>query len=275
MALSAEEAEIGKRMLLARREHGANQALTARRMLLSRDQLKRIERSEVAVRLVPALRFCEFANRNPLWLAFGEDENRFGFFWPKERDDGSWILLAIGDDWASDAAIAESVAQDLTLLEAIHKYNERFSRATRFFATSDTQPGWSIGVPPRPIGALFLDNVNEQLTTPAKFGIVGSMNLQKESFWPVLREKIRNLVQRRGAKSALARDIGVTRQAVNALLSKKYIPSGEQVLKLSKWLEIAEAQQKQSAGSASTRPAPKTRERKSKHEKPNSDRQKK
>ena len=240
-------------MLLVRKEHGASQALTARRMRLSRDQLKRIERGEVAVRLVPALRFCEFTNRNPLWLALGEGENRFGFFWPKETAERTWVLLSIGDDWASDKAVVEGNAQDLTLLNVIHAHRERFSRATRFFATSDTDPRLSTGgFRPRRIGAVFGRNVKYALTSQPAFIVAGSMKPKEFSLWPSLREKILNVVQQRGMKSALARDMGVSRQAVNALLNKKRsdVPSAQYAW-LSHWVEMAEAHQKPSSDNIS------------------------
>jgi len=277
VALTVEEAQIGKRIRFVRKEHRISQRLAAAQMGISRQQLDRIERGEVAVRFVPALRFCEFTNRNPLWLAFGEDQNRFGFFWPREKEVGIWEIVNIGGDWASDQAVVKAASEDATLLQTLQKHRERFPSAVSFFATSNRNPRWSAG-PAKPIGALFLGagDVNRQLTTQPPFAIVGSMNLRQVSFWPTLRQKIQRFVQQRGMKSALARDIGITRQAVNALLNEKYIPSGEQVLKLSKWVEIAEVQQKKSAGSVSeARPARKTRKRKSKHEKPQSDHRKK
>jgi len=276
VALSEEEKQIGKRIRVVRKEHGVSQRLAAAQMGLSRQQLDRIERGEVAIRLGPALRFCEFTNRNPLWLAFGEPQNRFGFFWPREKEAGSWEIVSVGGDWTSDQVVAEAASKDATLLQTIRRHRERFPKMTSFFATSNRDPRWSAG-PAKPIGALFLGgrDVNYQLTSPGTFSIVSSMNLRQVSFWPSLRERIQRFVRERGMKSALARDIGITRQAVNALLNEKYVPAGEQMLKLSKWVDLAEAQQKQSAGVSEARPAPKTRERKSKHEKPSSDRKKK
>ena len=118
------------------------------------------------------------------------------------------------------------------------------------------------------------ENINELLTNQLRFGTIGAMRLRKTSLWPALREQILKLVRQRGMKSVLARDIGVSRQEINALLSRKGTrgPSAEYALRLSKWVEIAEAQQKQSAG-VSEAPARKIR-RKSKHEKP-TDRKKK
>jgi transcriptional regulator with XRE-family HTH domain len=274
--LTAEEAQIGRRIRLAREEHGASQALTARRIFLSRDQLKRIESGEVPVRPLPALRFCEFTNRNPLWLAFGEPENRFGFFWvlPTQTTDQGLQEFKVGanPDWEFDPVFAG----DLTFLQMIDKCKDRFSSGTRFFATSDTEPRWRLGESEKPIGAVFQGrspNVTYQLTTRRRFGNVQSMNLQKSDLWPRLRERIRKLVRRRGAKAALAHDIGISRQAVNGLLRKKYVPSAEFTLRLAKWVELVEAKQK-NADRDPRRPTPKTQVRKSRNEKPNSDQQK-
>jgi DNA-binding XRE family transcriptional regulator len=242
VALSSEEAQIGKRIRLVREELGASQVSAARRMLLSRDQLKRIERGEVAVRFFPVLFFCDFTNTNPLWLAFGEPEKRLGFFGVR----------------------GGKVSQDLMenpnarFLEIMQTHREIFRSASFFRRPAD------------------YSDVNILLTNHLEFGKVGSMNLQKVSFWPRLREEIRKLVKQRGMKSALARDIGVSRQAINALLGRKYAPSAEYALRLSKWVEVAKAQQKKGAGGASTtQPAQKTRKRKSKYEKPKSDQKRK
>ena len=80
MALTADEIAVGKRIFLARKEYGVTRRAAAARMWLSYHQLNRIERGEVATPFLPALLFCEFADLNPLWLAFGERESKFGFF---------------------------------------------------------------------------------------------------------------------------------------------------------------------------------------------------
>jgi transcriptional regulator with XRE-family HTH domain len=264
VALTAEEADIGKRIRGIRKGHRISQRLAAAQMGLSRQQLDRIERGEVAVRFLPALRFCEFTDTNPLWLAFGEPEVPFRFFWLEYDvtcERGYRPLLNI------TGIAASQIPSDAIFLEVMQRHKKDYQAAAVYQATSDEIP-LSVGL------RVFWDNVRQQLTHERGFGKVGSMKLQKVSFWSALRERIRKLVRQRGMKSALARDIGVSRQAINSLLSKKrpYVPSAEYALRLSKWVEIAEAQQKQSAR-GSEAPARKTR-RKSYYEKP-SDRKRK
>jgi transcriptional regulator with XRE-family HTH domain len=238
-------------------------------MLLSLPQLKRVERGEVSVRFLPALRFCEFTDTNPLWLAFGDPENPFGFYWIQhtpDREVGYRVLANI------TGVAASEVAGDAIFLEVMQRHKRDYQAAGRSMPTTETQR-WSLlrGI------VLDRDYVSYQLTNQRKFGNVGSMKLQRASFWPELRERIRKLVQQRGMKSALARDIGVSRQAINSLLSKKrpYVPSAEYALRLSKWVEIAKAQQKKAplVGKHEQRKQPE--KRKSKHEKPHSDHRKK
>jgi transcriptional regulator with XRE-family HTH domain len=83
------------------------------------------------------------------------------------------------------------------------------------------------------------------------------------------QSELRNLLRRvavatrnRGDQSRLARDLGkISRQRVSEWLTGRRRPSGEMTLQLLKWVTAEEAKQKQSAGSASTRPARKTRKR--------------
>lgn len=260
MALSVEEAEVGSRIRLVRKEHGVSQRLAAAQMGLSRQQLDRIERGDVSVRFVPGLRFCEFTNRNPLWLAFGEPENRFGFYrieYDPTPKRGYRVLRNITRIGASQ------IASDAIFLEVMQRDKKDYRAESS--ETSNEKPRGSIELRI----AVYGDNVRRQMTNQFKFGNVGSMKLQKASFWPALRERIRKLVQQHGMKSTLARDIGVSRQAINSLLSKQrpYVPSAEYALRLSRWVEIAEAQQKQSAG-VSEAPALKTRRKSTTCEKP-------
>jgi transcriptional regulator with XRE-family HTH domain len=258
--VSTEEAEVGKRIRLVREEYGVSQRLAADQMGLSRPQLKRIELGQVAIRPSPALRFCRFTNRSPLWLAFGEPENRFGFFWPSpmESHAAGWETFKLGVEWGSDPALRESV----TFLELMRKNKARFNvRGVRFLGTSDTEPGWRVGLrEPASKLRLGLPAVNPPLTTTGKSGTFSAM--RGSAFWPILRERIRKLVQQRGTKAALAREIGISRQAVNALLGKKYVPSGEITLRLFEWVRTAEAKQENAPEVHSTRPALKARKRK-------------
>jgi transcriptional regulator with XRE-family HTH domain len=77
-----------------------------------------------------------------------------------------------------------------------------------------------------------------------------------------------------GAQSALARHLGISRQALNAWLSSAALPTAENTLQLLKWVEAEEAkttQQKSNPGRVCARPGRMTRNKKStSNEKPKS-----
>jgi transcriptional regulator with XRE-family HTH domain len=96
---------------------------------------------------------------------------------------------------------------------------------------------------------------------------------KQRSFWNELRVRLAAATEKYGARAALAREFGVTPQAVAEWLSGASAPTAETTLRLLEWVTAEEAQSKQKkrAGSGSTRPALKTRKRKStSHEKTNS-----
>jgi transcriptional regulator with XRE-family HTH domain len=98
---------------------------------------------------------------------------------------------------------------------------------------------------------------------------------KQRSLWGELRSRIRALTDRHGARAQLAREFEVTPQAVAEWLSGASAPTAETTLRLREWVSEAEAKQKKRAGSATTRPALKTRKSKSnKHEKAKSSRKK-
>ena len=88
------------------------------------------------------------------------------------------------------------------------------------------------------------------------------MTLREQSEWDKLRRRLVKATSAFGAKSALAREFGVTPASVSEWLSGKSAPTAEATLHLLKWVEKAEGKQK-SPGSALTPPERKTRKRKS------------
>ncbi len=106
--------------------------------------------------------------------------------------------------------------------------------------------------------------------------------------WSQLRELLRESTTGAGAKAAFARDFGVSIQVLSQWLSNTSAPKADDALRLRRFLiqrsskpnrplAVAEGQRskveldKKGAGSASTRPALKTRKDKSSHEKAKSD----
>jgi len=89
--------------------------------------------------------------------------------------------------------------------------------------------------------------------------------------WEALGKRLSAVTSARGAKAQLARELKVTRQAVDNWLSNKSAPSAELTLRLLHWVQQAEASPKQNPGSAPAQPGQKTRVHKSKsYEKANS-----
>lgn len=81
--------------------------------------------------------------------------------------------------------------------------------------------------------------------------------------------RVNQVASLRGKKSELADHLGVSRSRVSEWLNRAKEPGGKVTLRLLEWVQAEEASQQQNekAGHASTRPAHKTRARKSKHEK--------
>jgi transcriptional regulator with XRE-family HTH domain len=80
--------------------------------------------------------------------------------------------------------------------------------------------------------------------------------------WVELRRKILLKTAKRGARARLARLLKVTPQALNEWLQGRSAPPAEQTLRLLSFVLLDPLKNKQSAGSAVTRPAPKTRQQK-------------
>ena len=82
-----------------------------------------------------------------------------------------------------------------------------------------------------------------------------------------LVHRLKQITSAPGAKAALARKFGVTRQAVGQWLSGTSNPTAEATLQLLNWVEEAESEQKQNPGAALTTTGHKTQVRRSGYEK--------
>lgn len=230
VALSAEEAQVGERIRLVRLEHGLSRRLTAAQMEVSPDQLKRIERGQVAVRLLRGLFFCQFADVNPLWLAFGEPEERFGFF-------GVQVAITVGTE--------DSVG----FLEVMQTNRDRF--------------------PPRPRQA---DRKKGLGKLSIKRYLIPEVTVDVPPTWGELRAVLVSKTETAQAKTELARRLGVTLAAISQWRSGASAPTADKTLRILDWLrEETEANQKEGTPSGEQHPR-KTRKRKSKYEKPSSER---
>jgi transcriptional regulator with XRE-family HTH domain len=217
VALAPEEAQIGKRIRLVRKEVGVSQHLAAQQMALSRDQLNRIERGEVAIGCFAALRFCREANINPLWLAFGEPENRFGFFSP---DPGH-----TNDDIRS------------RFLQVMQRDEDRY-RGESYLYTTNRWPQWE------------RDAKKNFAKLSIKHYFIHHMS---PPTWDDLRQILVFETQSREAKLALARRLGVSLSAVSQWRSGASAPTADNALQILRWIGERAAkskQQKQRAGAS-------------------------
>jgi transcriptional regulator with XRE-family HTH domain len=241
MGKSFEEAQIGERIRLVRSEDGVSRPLAARQMGLTPDQLKRIESGEVAVRFFPAILFCQFADINPLWLAFGEPEKRFGFF-------GVKFTIAVEKTFKP------------RFLEVMERNKERYRAASGSYTYDRERDA---------------DAKKQVGTLSIKRYLIPEMIVETPPSWNELRTILVAKTESAKAKVELARRLGVTMAAISQWRSGASAPTADNALRILEWIRETEAEQKQSAGSVSeSRPTPKPLTRKSKHEKPSPNRKK-
>src|SRR4051812_30539303 len=94
-------------------------------MGLSRQQLDRIERGEVSVRFLPALRFCEFTDTSPSWLAFRDPDLPFRFFW-LEYDSAHEKAYRVLRNITGVAA--SQIASDAIFLDVMQRHKSDYQR---------------------------------------------------------------------------------------------------------------------------------------------------
>jgi transcriptional regulator with XRE-family HTH domain len=268
-------------MRLCRIDSRYSQQALAEGIGLSRDQLKRIEKKQVAPRFWPAWKFCQLLDINPLWLAFGPvfDERR-------------WIDIAVGD--IPPGALFTAVMRNPQFRNRFFgklsgKPRERVKLPKRARVNFDDQIEylarvWRTQVRPTEEQDFFFYLASaagqylgrkevDRLAVKRYLGDVIAIPLS----WAGLKRRLQVATQKPGAKAALARRFDVSTAAVSQWLSSKshIAPKAETTLQLLEWVAAEEAKQKKGAGSAETRPALKTRKSKStKYEKAKSDQRK-
>jgi transcriptional regulator with XRE-family HTH domain len=243
--LSAEEVAIAKRIHLIRKENHVSQSLASTQMGLSRDQLKRIERGEVAIRFFPAWNFCQFTNLNPLWLAFGDPEKRFGF-----------------------VACANSTVQDEALfLEVMQTYGERY-RTYRFLTHSSWFESGSVFSEKTDsvLGADFITlDRNFELAQKTrqglsiKYPLISAKNATGSLTWDELRKIMCSKTASPVAKAGLAGRLGVSLAAVSQWRSGATAPTADKTLQILAWVRESETKQQKKRPAGRAQPTPRTR----------------
>jgi transcriptional regulator with XRE-family HTH domain len=224
-----QEVAIGKRIRLVRTEKTLGQRATALQMGLSRDQLNRIETGTVAPRFFAAWNFCQFTDTNPLWLAFGDAEGRFGFV----------------------ACANSNVSYEARFLEVLQTYGERY-RTLRWL----THSSWF------EIGSVFSDSesllsadfieLKRRVQQDHKKG-VGKPSIKHyliaemapESLtWEKLRSLLGARTVSQEAKLALSKHLGVSLAAVSQFRTGASAPTADNALKILSWLRSVETNTK-------------------------------
>jgi transcriptional regulator with XRE-family HTH domain len=244
---SGDDLLVGARFRTARIKNRYSQRQLADALYLTRNQVNRIEMGRVKLRTTTAWLLCGFLDLNPLWLAFGEPEEITGFvdlsLGDAEMYDPPFreFFEQTGDGYAEWRADRLAKAKLPTVLSNIRSPEKKLA--------SDKREIYSRSVPPSEIAT-----------------------------WEEMRRLLKQALRPRGSKAALARQFGITTQAVSHWLRDKSSPPADIALRLRKMLLEGSltkpSNQKKRAGRAATQPAPKTQKGKNKYEKSRSGQEK-
>jgi transcriptional regulator with XRE-family HTH domain len=211
-------------MRSARKEHRMSQSFLAHQLGLSRDQIERMERGSAAIRFFPAWSFCRLSGINPLWLAFGDPEAKYGFI-----------------ECANSTVPSGSLFADV-----MRTYGKRY-RVYRFLNQSAAFES----------GAVFSDQPSMLTADYIKLGppdplqfevpknLIGKLaikhSLRPTMTWQELRAVLRSETETPTAKAALASFLGVSLAAVSQWRSGASAPTAEKVLRILDWLRSPSA----------------------------------
>lgn len=204
--LGLEEFGICRRVALIRKFKSLNQGELSRRIGLTRHQLANIESARVSLKAATALEICRVLDVNPKWLRDGTGEH-----WPMLKFDDPLYLAILH----------------------VSPSSERFSKIW--------DDVWK-NLPSRPVmGRPIIGGTKQEKKKSKDFldksrARTDYSRVQNE--FRNLKELVAHLrrtTEPRGAKAALAREFGVTRQAVNQWLSGESAPSADIAIRLQHW----------------------------------------
>jgi DNA-binding XRE family transcriptional regulator len=277
--LSENECDVGRRLRVVRKWLRLSQGALAPLIASSRDQLNNVELGRAALRFTPAWNFCAEFDLNPLWLSHGESplEHFVDFDTSRILDEDPFCEVMDGlREWYREWRAQQLRTPGSSYVRAASRLGDwlphaRVEERRRFVETIQKAASEFIRQP--------IIKSQTYFTTSTHHALVGTMALDKAAFWPRLRNRIARVVKERGMKAKLARDVGITRQAVDAWFStsrgKPAAPSAEITLRLLEWIPVAEAQQKKRGDRVGPRPPHKPpKQRKSPYENRNSGRRK-
>jgi transcriptional regulator with XRE-family HTH domain len=270
-----QDREVCDRIRRCRIDSHYSQKALAGDIGLTRNQLNRIERKQVAPRFLPAWRFCRLLNINPLWLAYGPVFDGRGYTdMPVDDIPPSALFTAVMQDqrFRSRLPSAPRPEPQRSRRSLIAMSFDDFLRHVvrpwkSFLRPTETPRFFNYMV--CAAQEYFAHRDLDSFTVKSYLADMTAIPLS----WATLKRRLRRATQKPKAKAELARRFKVTTAAVSQWLSPNSLiaPKADTALQLLEWVAAEEAQQKQSAG-VSEAPARKTRG-KSSYEKP-SDRKK-
>ncbi len=260
--LPEKELAIGKRIKVARRHFGISQEFLASLMSVTRDQLNNVEIGRVALRFLLGWRLCQWLDVNPLWVASGEGDMK-RFIWMHydrtlDRELFSDVMSKIRISYSEWREIQSALEPRTYFEECLHLMTGNWQKTFGRARMSEQQKFlfYVAGASDEYVKRMRIDRKGIK----HYLGNVIAIPLS----WVELRRRLRAATAPPGAKAALARQFEVSTAAVSQWLSGANAPAADTTLRLLEWVVAEEAkQQKASAGSASTQPAPKTQKSKS------------
>lgn len=240
---SESENYVCARIRIARRRARYSQRALADEVGLSRNQLNRIERGDVAPRFRSTWDLCAFLDLNPFWLLYGDDVQRQGFVDMSGLDelDDSWPFLetfwSLAEPYKEIREQRLAVAASPSILSNSRSVEKNLGRSE--IASS----------------------------------LIPEMPAEPRN-WDELRAILVACTETREAKRALQKHCGVSLAAVSQWRSNTAKPNADKTVKILAWLRdqrLTTTKKNAPVKSGNSRPARKNRKDKSTNEKSKSD----
>jgi transcriptional regulator with XRE-family HTH domain len=256
--LPPRETQICERLLYVRRRLGLSREMFARRAGIGASQLSRYEHQRSPVLLIDALRACEAFGIGIAWLATGEGDPAAGAYGVAKLaaalkvDERSRFSEIYDQDLQGriKKSRAESMEKWANLMAAIDQLKKLTrsmkpsSRLRKDFVQRllDTIIRELTQEQERRSALRMTLKLNEEaapLTTGFTSDTGELMAAEIPPTWNELRSQVASLTKQRGAKTRLAKLLGVSQQAVSEWLTGSNAPSADNTLRLLHWVAAA------------------------------------
>ncbi len=257
-----DEREIAERLKLWRTKRLMSQAAFARALQIQPTTLWTYEAGRVPLKAAVALQAWRALNLNPRWLRRGEGPETLDFetfgaslarnFSPRPRENFSWyfdtnlgspLSAPVGEFLSITPAfwrVIKQVEEELQKAGVGDEVESSVKGVLYQFLTVLEQFGKLIESEIRGIVSVKLDN-------EARLGKGAFVPPHLPKSWPYLRDDLLEMTSIRGAGSALAKKLGVSRQVVSGWLSGAFAPDADTTIQLLNWTRGIEPQPKKTA----------------------------